>query len=73
MNNYKQINKTAGQLGLITTGVLILIFVLYLFYLLLNQQIKLSPETILTLLLLATIAIGIHSLQHSDQARNNDD
>lgn len=73
MYTYKDINKTASQLGLITTGVLILIFVIYLFYVLLNQQIKLSPETILILLLLATIAIGIHSLQHADQAKNNDD
>jgi hypothetical protein len=73
MSWYKDMNKSASQLGLIATGVLILIFVIYLFYVLLNKQVKLGPESILTLLLLATIAIGIHSLQHADLAKNDDD
>jgi hypothetical protein len=61
-------NSNAAYFGLIATGILMLIFIIYLIYAIFALKIKLSPESILTLLLLAIIAVGIHSLQHQGQA-----
>lgn len=67
--NYKQINENASYWGLIATGLLIVFFILYLIYLIWIKKIRLSYDTILSLLLLFIIAIGIHSLQHEGQAK----
>jgi hypothetical protein len=65
---WKIINSNAAYYGLIATGILILIFIIYLIYAVFAVKIKLSPKSILTLLLLTIIAVGIHSLQHQGQA-----
>jgi len=58
---------TPSYLGLIATGLLILVFFIFLFYYLLIKKKSFSPKFILTTILLLTIAIGIHSLQHQGQ------
>ena len=60
---------TPSYLGLIASGILILIFIGYWIYYTFVKKIKYSPEVVLGLLLLFTIAIGIHSLQHEGQEK----
>ncbi len=54
-------------LGLVASGLLILFFLIYLLYIVWVKKIKLAPEVILIGLLLFTIAIGVHSIQHEGQ------
>ena len=57
----------ASYWGLLASGILILVSLIYLIYIVFVRKIKFSPELILVMLLLFTIAIGIHSLQHEGQ------
>lgn len=60
---------TPSYLGLVATGLLILVFIVYWIYYTFVKKIKYTPEIVMGLLLLFTIAIGIHSLQHEGQER----
>jgi hypothetical protein len=60
---------TPSYLGLIASGILILVFIGYWIYYTFVKKVKYAPEVVLGLLLLFTIAIGIHSLQHEGQER----
>ncbi len=64
-------NYTPSYLGLIATGLLILVFLGYWIYYLFVRKVKFEPYVVLGLILLFTIAIGIHSLQHEGQERLN--
>jgi hypothetical protein len=56
--------------GLLASGLLILVFLGYLVYYLATKNLKLDPFQTLSLILLAVIVVGIHSLQHEGQEVN---
>jgi L-asparagine transporter-like permease len=64
-------NYTPSYLGLVSTGILILVFIIMVLYYLIGQKYKPEPGLVLMLLLLFTIAVGIHSLQHEGQEKKN--
>lgn len=61
------VHMTPSFWGLVTSGLLIMVFLIYLLYIVFVKKINLAPEVILVVILLFTIAIGIHSLQHQGQ------
>ena len=56
--------------GLLASGLLILVFLGYLIYFIATKNLRLDPFQTLVLILLAGIAIGIHSIQHEGQEVN---
>lgn len=52
--------------SLFATGLLLLIFIIYIIYLYANNGLQLDVYQSLAILLLFTIAAGIHGLQHAD-------
>lgn len=61
------LGQPASFWGLIASGLLILLALIYVVYFIFVKKIRFSAEFILILILLFGVLIGIHSLQHQGQ------
>lgn len=60
----------ASTWGLLASGVLIFVFIVMVLYYAFGKKYRFDPYQVLVLILLAAVAVGIHSLQHEGQEVN---